>query len=294
MSDIDESLIYIYIHIHILCANAVYRCTSTLTMIISISSLCCIGCYIIQKGCILELYPEIVGAQMSKWYRVCPATPRLRGAKGSEKSRLQMFILQRGPMKAGSVDTLQYDRLKTSRISTLTREIEEIFGKTFGTGLLQAERSNWWRSIGSVRGITKVVWIWVGSSNVDLFCVVHAQHPKLESIGRKVTIWKHEFALCPAAWFWGSATVIAYKIRQNGSKNSYSVTVIRIHQPKFRPKSKANFSSTTITTHWSSFFGSQEKKSWHLRIWVSIHGISWHRRLQGWFQASRKLEKSMF
>ena len=60
-------------------------------------------------------------------------------------------------MKAGSVHTLQYDRLKTSRISTLTREIEEIFGKTFGTGLLQAERSNWWRNIGSVRGITKVV-----------------------------------------------------------------------------------------------------------------------------------------
>lgn len=230
-------------------------------MIISISSLCCIGCYIIQKGCVLDLYPEIVGAQMSKWYRVCPATPRLRGAKGSEKSRLQMFILQRGPMKAGSVHTLQYDRLKTSRISTLTREIEEIFGKTFGTGLLQAERSNWWRNIGSVRGITKVVWIWVGSSNVDLFCVVHAQHPKLESIGRKMTTWKHELALCPAAWFWGSATIIAYKIRQDRSQNSYSVTVIRIHQPKFRPKASAYFSSTTISSLVIIFVRSQENSN---------------------------------
>lgn len=200
--------------------------------------------YHAKNSCKMDSYPEIVGAQMSRWYRVCPATPRLRGAKGSEKSRLQMFILQRGPMKAGSVHTLQYDRLKTSRISTLffakTREIEEIVGKTFGTGLLQAERSNWWRNIGS-EGFSEsglnLAWFQQRGSSL---CGPRSA-PQLESIRRKMTTWKHELALCPAAWFWGSATVIAYKIRQNRSQNSYSVTVIRTHQPKFRPKVSAYF-----------------------------------------------------
>lgn len=236
--------------------------------------------YHAKNSCKMDSYPEIVGAQMSRWYRVCPATPRLRGAKGSEKSRLQMFILQRGPMKAGSVHTLQYDRLKTSRISTLffakTREIEEIVGKTFGTGLLQAERSNWWRNIGS-EGFSEsglnLAWFQQRGSSL---CGPRSA-PQLESIRRKMTTWKHELALCPAAWFWGSATVIAYKIRQNRSQNSYSVTVIRTHQPKFRPKVSAYFFIYYHQLGGHHFCAPRKKKivappclslhSWHFMTW---------------------------
>ena len=281
MLDIDESLIciYIYTHTYIVRTCCIQMYEYAHNDHIHIISVLHLMLYHAKHGCKMDLYPEIVGAQMSRWYRVCPATPRLRGAKGSEKSRLQMFILQRGPMKAGSVHTLQYDSWKhlESLPFFLQRHVKlrKSLAKRLAQGYFKQNDQIGGETLG-VRGITKMAWIWLGSSNVDLVCVVHAQHRKLESIGRKMTTWKHELALCPAAWFWGSATIIAYKIRQNRSQNSYSVTVIRIHQPKFRPKSKANFSSTTISSV-VIIFALPGKKivappylslhSWHFMTW---------------------------